>query len=82
MEESTTKSKKKTPGIEESFSMLDEMVKKLESPDVTLEESFQTYQSGMKLIKKLGTAIDGYEKKIKKLSEDGSEEDLPEMDKA
>ena len=57
--------------VEESFAVLDEMVKKLESEDVTLEESFQLYQDGMKMLKKVSEKIETYEKKMQLLSGDG-----------
>lgn len=62
--------------VEESFDMLDRMVEKLESSDVTLEESFQIYQKGMNLLKEVHQTIDGYEKKIQLLNADGTTKDL------
>ncbi len=64
--------------VEESFGRLDEMVKKLEDPAVTLEESFRLYQEGMKLLKDVSATLDGYEKKIRVLTEDGGTEELHE----
>lgn len=62
--------------VEESFAKLDEMVKRLESEDVPLEESFRLYQEGMKLLKDVSGRIMTYEKKMQVLSENGSMEDL------
>lgn len=62
--------------VEESFARLDEMVKKLESDDVSLEESFELYQEGMKLLKSVHAKIEGYEKKMQLLTEDGVLEDF------
>ena len=62
--------------VEESFAKLDEMVKRLESEDVPLEESFRLYQEGMKLLKDVSGRIMTYEKKMQVLSGDGSMEDL------
>ena len=42
---------KKEMTIEESFAALDDMVKKLESDKISLEESFRLYEEGMKLVK-------------------------------
>lgn len=67
---------KKKPGVEESFELLDQMIEKLESDDVTLEESFQIYQKGMQLLKDVHQTIDGYEKKIQLLNADGTTQDL------
>ena len=42
---------KKEISLEESFEKLDEMLNELESPDISLEESFRVYQEGMKLLR-------------------------------
>lgn len=57
------------PGIEETFEALEEMVKKLEDGENTLEESFACYERGMKLVKTLNAQIDKVEKQILILSE-------------
>ena len=62
--------------VEESFAKLDEMVKRLESEDVPLEESFRLYQEGMKLLKDVSGRIMTYEKKMQVLSGNGTMEDL------
>lgn len=66
----------KKMSVEESFAALDEMVKKLESSDVTMEESFQIYQDGMKLLKEVNGTIDRVEKQIQLLNADGTTSDL------
>lgn len=66
----------KRKSVEESFEMLDQMVEKLESSDVTLEESFRIYQGGMNLLKDVSGILDDYEKKIQVLNADGTTEDL------
>lgn len=50
--------------IEESFASLDAIIEELQNGDLTLEESFQKYEEGMKLIKNCNTAIDKLEKKL------------------
>lgn len=50
--------------IEESFASLDVLIEELQNGDLTLEESFQKYEEGMKLIKNCNTAIDKVEKKL------------------
>ena len=50
--------------IEESFASLDVIIEELQNGDLTLEESFQKYEEGMKLIKNCNTAIDKVEKKL------------------
>ena len=42
---------KKEIKLEEAFAKLDEILDELESPDISLEESFQVYEEGMKLIR-------------------------------
>lgn len=59
----------KQPGIEESFEVLDNLIKKLEDGDSSLEESFACYEQGMKLVKELNDRIDRVEKQILILSE-------------
>lgn len=50
--------------IEELFASLDAIIEELQNGDLTLEESFQKYEEGMKLIKNCNTAIDKVEKKL------------------
>ncbi len=67
---------KKEMTIEESFARLDEMVRALESDEVSLEESFKLYEEGMKLLKDVNGRIDEVEKKIRRIEEDGSTEEF------
>lgn len=55
--------------IEAQFQKLEDIIRKMESGDSTLEESFACYEAGMKLVKSLGSQIDKVEKQIKILSE-------------
>ena len=57
--------------LEEAFDKLEETVLALEQEDISLEESFQIYKSGMELLKKCNQAIDQVEKKVLVLNEDG-----------
>ena len=50
--------------IEESFASLDVIIEELQNGYLTLEESFQKYEEGMKLINNCNTAIDKVEKKL------------------
>ena len=59
--------------IEESFARLDEMVKQMDSEDISLEESFRLYEEGMKLLFAVGGKIDAVEKKMQALMPDGEE---------
>ncbi len=57
--------------IEESLKELDGIVEKLESRDISLEESFAMYQKGMDLLNQCSKKIDTVEKKMLKVNEDG-----------
>lgn len=50
--------------LEEVFGQLDEIVKKLEGEEVSLETSFQLYHEGMNLLKKCNDKIDAVEKNV------------------
>ena len=65
----TQEKEEQQAGIEENFVQLEEIIKKLEAGDSTLEESFACYEAGMKLVKSLNSQIDKVEKKIQILSE-------------
>lgn len=62
--------------LEETFEKLDEMLNLLESPDISLEESFQVYEKGMKLLKQCNDIIGRVEKKVLKLNESGELEEF------
>lgn len=57
--------------LEKTFEMLENTIEKLEQEDIPLEESFQLYKEGMRLIKSCNDRIDRVEKEVLKLSEDG-----------
>lgn len=57
--------------IEEGFSSLEEIISKMEADDVSLEESFELYNKGIKLVKECNDKIDLVEKQIKLI--EGSE---------
>lgn len=50
--------------IEERFKELDDIVKELESGEVSLEESFDLYKKGMDMLKECNKDIDKVEKQI------------------
>lgn len=54
----------KAINLQESFQQLDDILKQLEQEEVSLEDSFRLYQTGMKLIKECNASIDKVEKKI------------------
>ena len=57
--------------LEQSFDELNKLVEKLEKPDISLEESFQTYKKGMELLKECSSKIDTVEKKMLKIDGNG-----------
>jgi len=57
--------------LEEMFQRLDATITELESSDITLDESFQKYQMGMKLLKSCNEKIDQVEKKMLVLNDNG-----------
>ncbi len=57
--------------LEESFGKLEEMLEKLEDPQLPLEESFRLYQQGMELLSDCNQKIDTVEKKILIVNGDG-----------
>ncbi len=62
--------------VEQTFARLDELIGKLESPEITLEQSFQAYEEGMKLLKSCNDKIDRVEKQVQVLGEDGGFHEL------
>lgn len=64
--------------IEQNFEELDQLLQKLESPDISLEESFACYEAGMKLVKACGEKIDRVEKQMILLQEDAGADEATE----
>lgn len=57
--------------LEDAFIQLEEVIARLESEDISLEESFQAYSEGMELLQFCNASIDTVEKKVLKMNEDG-----------
>ena len=57
--------------IEESFQALDDIITKMESSDVTLDESFALYKSGMEELQKANSKIEQTKKAVMAISKDG-----------
>lgn len=68
--------KTKSPSLEENFSSLEDIITQLESQEITLEESFALYQSGVKTLKDCSVLLDEVEKKMQMLNEDGELEEF------
>ena len=67
---------KKEFSLEENFTRLEETIEKLEAEEISLEEAFQAYSTGMLILKECNEQIDRVEKKVLKLSEQGVLEEL------
>lgn len=67
---------KKEPGLEENFASLEQAIKQMEAEDISLEDAFKAYSQGMSLLKTCNEQIDKVEKKVLKLSSQGTLEEL------
>jgi len=67
-----------TQTFEQMMERLEALVKRLESSNLSLDESIQAYEEGTKLVKGCRTILDQAEKKIQTLTQEGvgSKEDL------
>ena len=70
---------KKDMKFEEALDRLEECVKKLESPDLGLDESIKTFEEAVRLVKICNEKLDKAEAKVRILTEsdDGSVSDAP-----
>ena len=57
--------------LEETFEQIEDVIARLETEEITLEESFQEYNRGMKLLQHCNATIDQVEKKVLQINEDG-----------
>lgn len=65
---------KQERSLEENFSGLEEIIERLESEELSLEDAFLAYSEGMKLLKLCNGQIDRVEKQVLKLTEEGQME--------
>ncbi len=72
--------KKTEMSIDEKMDTLDGIIEKMESSEISLEDSFTLYKQGVELVKSCNDAIDRVEKEVLKLNEDGSTDVLPKME--
>ena len=61
----------KTVSLEEMFEKIEDVIARLEDPDVPVEDAFTEYEAGMKLLKECNDKLDRIEKKVLALSGDG-----------
>ena len=59
-----------------AFAELEDILKQMEQPEISLEESFSLYQQGVLQLKNCGTILDEVEKKMQILGEDGEIEEM------
>ena len=65
--------------IEQSFAEIEEILNKLESNEVTLEDSFLLYQSGMQQINHCNDLMNAVEQKVQILNSNGELETFEEV---
>lgn len=59
--------------MEEAFEELNELLTKMDSDQISLEDSFKLYQEGVKLVRYCNEKIDKVEKQLMILNEMGEE---------
>ena len=64
--------------LEEALMKLDDTIEKLQSEEVSLEESFELYKEGMDYVKLCSETIDQVEKKVLMLNQEGKLDELGE----
>lgn len=58
--------------LEETFLQIEEIIRQMENPEVSLDESFALYQSGVGKLKECNGMLDEVEKKMQILNADGT----------
>lgn len=71
MEQEQGKQEQQELSLEEAFAQIEDVIAHLETEEITLEESFQEYNRGMRLLQHCNSAIDRVEKKVLQINEDG-----------
>lgn len=69
-------SSEKTVSLEERFEHIEEIINKMETGDITLDESFDLYKNGLEEIKAANAMLETIEKAMLVLNEDGSLEEF------
>ncbi|MCQ2493478.1 MAG: exodeoxyribonuclease VII small subunit [Lachnospiraceae bacterium] len=62
--------------LESKLDMLDELIEQLESDEISLDDAFEKYSAGIKLVKECNESIDRVEKKVQLLMDNGETEDF------
>lgn len=74
-----SRASEKQLSLEENFERLNALVERLSEEDISLEEAFSAYSEGVKVLKQCNEQIDRVEKKVLKLGEQGSLEELDSL---
>lgn len=72
----TDKGTEEKKTLEEKLSELDNTIEQLGNKDITLEQSFELYKTGMELLKECNDDVDTIEKKVLVLKENGELDEL------
>lgn len=72
------KKKDEKLSLEEALGKLEETIAKLQSEEISLEESFNLYKEGMDYVKLCSETIDQVEKKVLMLNQEGTLNELGE----
>ncbi len=62
---------KKEESLEGKLSQIEEIIRKMEEPEVSLDESFRLYQAGIEQLKHCNQMLDEVEKKMQILNQNG-----------
>ena len=69
-------SSEKTVSLEERFEHIEEIIEKMETGDVSLDQSFELYKNGLEEIKAANAMLETIEKAMLVMNEDGSLEEF------
>lgn len=62
--------------LEDTFQQIEEIIQHMESPTVSLDESFRLYQDGIMKLKSCNQMLDEVEKKMQILNSEGELEEF------
>lgn len=71
-----TDNKNEKTGLEEHFSMIEDILGQMEDENVTLDQSFDLYKQGIEQIKAANADLDRIEKAMLVMNEDGELEEF------
>lgn len=68
-----------TPDFETALADLETLVQRMESGELSLEDSLQEFERGVKLTRLCQEALKAAEQRVKLLTADGQESDFPQQ---